>query len=78
MMNSVDGYYHINEDDLESFYDIEPLIVTVEDSVEVSDKDIFAFIDNSLEDKNSFYAELLKSKEGRIKTCKSYQSSKYI
>lgn len=74
MMNSVDGYYHINEDDLESFYDIEPLIVTVEDSVEVSDKDIFAFIDNSLEDKNSFYAELLKSKEGRIKLAKAIKA----
>ena len=74
MMNSVDGYYHINEDDLESFYDIEPLIVTVEDSVEVSDKDIFAFIDNTLEDKNSFYSELLKSKEGRIKLAKAIKA----
>lgn len=54
MMNSVDGYYHINEDDLESFYDIEPLIVTVEDSVEVSDKDILHSLIIALKIKTAF------------------------
>ena len=72
--NPIDGYYHINEDELESFYDVEPLIVTPDDSIEVDDKDIFAYLDNTLKDRDSFYAELLKSKDGRIKLIKAVKA----
>jgi len=66
----VDGCFHISEDSLQSFYDIE-ILLTNNDELEVSDKDIFAYLDNSLEDKNNFYSELLKSREGRLKLAKA-------
>lgn len=69
--SSINGHYRVLEDELVSFYDIEPLIVSIDEEPEISDKDIFAFIDGNLADKNSFYADLIKSKEGRLKLAKA-------
>lgn len=71
----VDGYYKLEEAELESFYDIEPLLGLYSDEqVEVDDKDIFSYIDNTLDDKNAFYAALLKSKDARIKLAKAIKA----
>lgn len=69
--NAVNGNYYIDENDLQSFYDIEMLLVTPDEEPEVSDKDIFAYLDNTLNDKNQFYSELLQSKEAREKLLKA-------
>lgn len=69
--NAVNGNYYIDENDLKSFYDIEMLLVTPDEEIEVSDKDIFAYLDNTLNDKNQFYSELLQSKEAREKLLKA-------
>ena len=69
--NLIDGSYYISENDLQSFYDIETLIINRDEDIEISDNDIFAYIDNRIEDKNSFYSNLLQSKEGRIKLAKA-------
>lgn len=78
----VDGYYKIEEADLVSFYDIEALLPSfVDDSVIVEDKDIFAYLDNTIDDKNAFYALLLKSKDGRLRLAKAAKAQnifKYV
>lgn len=77
-----DGYFKLTEDDMESFYDVEPLLAAyVDDSIEVEDKDIFEYLDNTLDDKNAFYASLLKSKDGRLRLAKAAKAKlifKYI
>ncbi len=78
----VSGYYMLSESDLESFYDIEPLLSSYNtEPVEIDDRDIFAYFDNTLDDKNAFYSALLKSKEGRQKFAKAAKAQnvfKYI
>lgn len=78
----IDEYIKIGEDELESFYDIEPLLSAYpDDSIEVEDRDIFAYLDNTLDDKNAFYACLLKSKDGRLRLARAVKAQnvfKYV
>lgn len=72
--NAVDGYCHITEDMLKSFYDIESSIVQADYAADIADKDIFAYLDNRLEDKYGFYSLLIKSRDGRIKLAKAVKA----
>ena len=75
----VGEYYKIEESELVSFYDIEPLLSEfVDESVNIEDKDIFSYIDNTLDDKISFYAKLLKAKNGRIRLAKATKAQSIL
>ena len=67
----VDGYYRVDETCLQSFYDIESRILNIEDSYAVDDSELFDYIDNKIEDKFSFYKDLLTSESARIKLIKA-------
>lgn len=69
--NDIDGCIQVREDELVSFYDIESLITTQDEIQEIDDKDIFAFIDGTLNNKDEFYAKLLKSYDSRLKLAKA-------
>ncbi len=59
-----DGYYIFNEDDLSSFYDVEPLLVEL-NADEIPDDiniQIIEFLDGKLEDRDDFYRTLLSSR----------------
>ena len=67
--NETNGYYRVKEDDLVSFYDIESMIVQDND-VEIPDTfetELFDFLDNKLEGRDSFYRLLLVSSEARMR-----------
>lgn len=70
----IDGFYPVKEDQLVSFYDIEPLLVTKEDSYAVEESEIFAFLDNKVEDRNAFIRELIASENGRLKFAKAVKA----
>ena len=70
----IGGYYPIKEEQLVSFYDIEPLLVTKEDSYAVEEADIFAFLDGKIEDRNAFVRELIASENGRLKFAKAVKA----
>lgn len=64
---SINGFYKVDENDLVSFYDIEPLLGT-ENEIELTEdfnSQIFDYLDNKLSDKNEFYGILLKSQTAR-------------
>lgn len=65
------GYYKVSYDSLVSYYDIDSHLITEEDTYSVEDKDIFAYLDNTIEDKNNFYSQLIASKDGRIRLAKA-------
>lgn len=72
--NLVEGYYKIDESELEAFYDIESLLKNYDDGDnvnEIEDKEIFAYLDNTLENKVSFFSSLLKSRDARLKLAKA-------
>ena len=71
------GYYKVSYDSLVSFYDIESSLITKEDSFGVDDRQIFAYLDNTLEDKNKFYSDLIGSKDGRLRLAKA-SKAQYI
>ena len=48
----IDGYYKVSYDSMVSYYDIESSLITQEDTFAVDDKDIFEYLDNTIEDKN--------------------------
>lgn len=63
----VNGFYRVDENELVSFYDVEPLMIT-EEEPELSDdfnSQIFDYLDGKLGNKNEFYSILLKSREAR-------------
>ena len=70
LINTVEefnGYYKVTEEELVSFYDIEPHLVT-KDFVDMPDgfeASIYDYLDNNLEDENAFYQVLLESVEAR-------------
>ena len=64
-------FYIIQEESLVSFYDIESYLVAEDDPYDVSEKEVFAYLDNSLEDKVSFYRKLLISKDGRLRLARA-------
>lgn len=67
----LNGYYKVNESDLVSYYDIEPLLVTREEEDLPKDIDslVFDYLDGKLsnDDVNAFYRFLLTSSEYRQK-----------
>ena len=67
--NPIDGYYHVNEEDLISFYDVESNLINKfnEDLPDNLESQIFDYLDNKLSDKQAFYQTLLDSKEARIR-----------
>lgn len=67
----VSNFYPINESSLISFYDLESRLVNVEDSYSISENQIYSFLDGTLGDVNSFYRELLKSQDGRLRLAKA-------
>ena len=67
----IDGYYKVEEDELESFYDIEPILSYTEDSNVVNDSSIYEYLDNTIDDKIAFYSSLIKSKEARLKLARA-------
>ena len=70
----IGGYYPVKEEQLVSFYDIEPLLITKEDSYTVEEVDIFAFLDGKIEDRNAFVRELIASENGRLKFAKAVKA----
>ena len=70
----IGGYYPVKEEQLVSFYDIEPLLVTKEDSYAVEEADIFAFLDGKIENRNAFIGELIASENGRLKFAKAVKA----
>lgn len=66
------GYYHISEDALTSFYDIESSISTVLDTFELPNELIYKYIEGSLdsEAESDVLKELVKSKSSRMKLAK--------
>lgn len=62
----VDNYFKLEEDDLQSFYDIESLIETNYDEPEENIENlILNYIENSYVADNEFYIKLLKSESSR-------------
>lgn len=78
----IDGYYKLSEEDLEAFYDVEPLLSSYNtEPIDIEDKDIFAYLDNTIDDKNIFYSALLKSKDGRLRLARAAKAQnifKYV
>ena len=67
------GYYKVEENELISYYDIEPLLVNEEEAILPDDfsAQIFNYLDNKLKDKASFYQILTHSKEGKERLAKA-------
>ena len=67
--SDINGYYSIDESQLVSFYDIEPLLTDrqLPEYIDDIEQKIFAFLDGSLQDVNAFYQELITSKDAREK-----------
>lgn len=72
--NIKDDFIAVDEAQLESFYDIEPLLVTKEDAFDISETDIFAYLENSIDDKYAFYKSLISSKDGRMRLAKAVKA----
>ena len=72
--NIKDDFIAVDETQLESFYDIEPLLVTKEDTFDISETDIFAYLENSIDDKYAFYKSLIASKDGRMRLAKAVKA----
>ena len=72
--NLIDGYYHITEDDLKSFYEVETLLSEYSDEPDIEDKDIFAYIDGKLDDVNEFYQKMIHSKDARLRLAKALKA----
>lgn len=70
LSSSEQNYYKVREEDLVSYYDIEPLLVTkdIEDLPKKFEIQIFDYLDNKLEEGllATFYKSLLDSAEARI------------
>ena len=66
--NEKDGYYPVDESSLLSYYDIEPLLTYSDDNALEAEDNIlvYDYLDNKLEDKDSFYRKLFESKELRL------------
>lgn len=77
LTNCSKDYYIINENDLLSFYDIEPCLTTLEDTYSVEERQIFEYLDNHLEDNNQFYRALLQSESARLKLAQAAKA-RYI
>lgn len=71
--NLSNGYYKVEEDELISYYDVEPLLVHEDDEDLPANfnAQVFKYLDNRLEDKTSFYQILVHSKEGRERLIKA-------
>lgn len=67
----INGYYPVEYDSLVSFYDIESNLIAEEDTYAVEEKDIFAYLDGTIADKNQFYRDLIASKDGRLRLAKA-------
>lgn len=66
-----DGFvYKLEETDFVSFHDIKSYILIVDDSDDVEQKLYYQYLDNSIEDKISFYRSLILSKSSREKFIK--------
>lgn len=72
--NIKDDFIAVDEAQLESFYDIEPLLITKEDTFDISETDIFAYLENSIDDKYAFYKSLIASKDGRMRLAKAVKA----
>ena len=72
----VDGYYPVSESSLESYYDIEPLLVNkpAPELPEDLHYQIFKFLDKKLEDENEFIKLLVNSKEARTQFMKAAEA----
>lgn len=72
----VDGYYPVSESSLESYYDIEPLLVNkpAPELPEDFHYQIFKFLDKKLEDENEFIKLLVNSKEARTQFMKAAEA----
>ncbi len=64
-------YYIIDETSLVSFFDIESRLINNDDTYSVEEKEVFAYLDGTIEDKNAFYAKLLTSEDGRQKLARA-------
>ncbi len=58
------GYYKVNEDDLTSFYDIEPLLIPnySEETPDLFESTVFDFLDGRLANVKDFYKSLISSR----------------
>ena len=75
--NELNGFYKIDENALVSYYDIEPSIITVEDTYSVDEEQIYSYLDNKIENKSEFYSDLIKSKDARMKLM-SFAKAQYM
>ena len=74
--NAQNGCIKVAEEELESFYDVEPLLsMYAGEPVDIDDIEIFAYLDNTIKNKDEFYSRLLKSKDGRLKLAKAAKAA---
>ncbi len=69
-------YINIDQSLLKSFYDIEPLLRELDDLDEISEKQIFDFIDGQSSDEIAVLKEFVKTKSGRSKLIKAYKAKR--
>lgn len=69
-------YINIDSSLLKSFYDIEPLLRELDDLDEISEKQIFDFIDRQSSDEIAVLKEFVKTKSGRSKLIKAYKAKR--
>ena len=76
----IDGYYPVDEASLLSFYDIESLL-NADEVYDISPDDmaeVFDFLDNNLDDVDSFYKKLFESKPLRLELIKAASADRKL
>lgn len=61
----------VEEDSLKSFYDVEPFLVENTEYVEITDSEIFSYLDGSSINNIEVLKKLVKSKDARLKLAKA-------
>lgn len=69
-------YINIDSSLLKSFYDIEPQLRELDDLDEISEKQIFDFVDGQCPNEAEILAAFIKTKSGRIKLIKAYKAKR--
>lgn len=74
--NAKDGYIEVQEDELQSYYDLESQIIEQDnlDFDEEFEKEIYDYLDDKLTNTQEFFNKLTKSEEARVKLKNAYKT----
>lgn len=74
--NEINGFYHVQEESLISFYDVDSNLINKFDDELPDNIDslIFDYLDNKLSDNTEFYKLMVESREARIKLQNAYKA----